>query len=442
MSKIKSLANLFFYLLFPVLFLVLAGCGGGSSSSVVFDPTDTKTVAIMSGNIVFPESAGTSAEIRAKFLADEWDLLINGAKVLINKDFSFDTEVDAADEYEVKVTLKDRAIAYLKAFFTSGGSGKTIDSETTAIAFSYEQYKEWNQKDSTTFAQYSKLDNALSGTDIDNLKKTIEDKLKSQANFDSSTFNLEKDTDVKTGALDVAKKVPASDTYGTTQSVTVETDQLTGFLKPGDTVQLYVTSEDGQGNSRICTAPTYHFSNPVGSTVILGIDPNTGVVTMGPDDGAARVWATCNGIRSDPKEDILFSGTGEGTAGQNGGGGGAGAAVASQTWEFINSLGDIATAKLTDGEGTAYSWHVTLPGVSSFEMIFKVRFNGYKVTLYDFDPYPGSNIGAVTFSGSGTGTTDDTFGTATQANGTIYVTYYTPMGNLPGKDNWTARRVN
>jgi len=94
---------------------------------------------------------------------------------------------------------------------------------------------------------------------------------------------------------------------------------LTGFLSPGTEVQFVVVATDADGNVVPCNA-VYIANNPVGSTVatIQTISPaipdpeilsSTGLLTVGSDDGAAKVTARCGGVTSNS---ILVSSTGEG----------------------------------------------------------------------------------------------------------------------------------
>ncbi|MFC1745888.1 hypothetical protein ACFL35_17985 [Candidatus Riflebacteria bacterium] len=116
--------------------------------------------------------------------------------------------------------------------------------------------------------------------------------------------------------------------------------------------------------------------------------------------------------------------------------------VTTQTWSFVNENGDTATAVMNGGAGTANSWRVTYPG-GGFEMKFGVQFSGSSVRLLTFAPVTGSNTGGVQVVGTGTGTANGNFGTATQANGTVTLNYQAP--NMPatsGTGRWTAVRVN
>jgi len=83
---------------------------------------------------------------------------------------------------------------------------------------------------------------------------------------------------------------------------------LTGFLSPGTVVQFSAVARDANGNVVGCT-PRFTVSNPVGSNV-ANIDPNMGVLTMGPDEGAVSVTATCDAVTSG--KPILVSGSGSG----------------------------------------------------------------------------------------------------------------------------------
>lgn len=89
-------------------------------------------------------------------------------------------------------------------------------------------------------------------------------------------------------------------------SVRLSADQLTGFLTPGTQVQLTVEATDADGNDVPCN-PVWRVSNPVDSTVVQEPISPAGVMTIGPDDGAASVWASCDGVGSNG---LLVSSTG------------------------------------------------------------------------------------------------------------------------------------
>ena len=84
----------------------------------------------------------------------------------------------------------------------------------------------------------------------------------------------------------------------------------TGFLPAGTQVQFNAIATDVNKNVVPCVNTRYYVNNPVGSTVAT-IDPITGLLTVGPDDGAAKVFARGCGFTSNP---ILVSGTGNGDA--------------------------------------------------------------------------------------------------------------------------------
>jgi hypothetical protein len=81
---------------------------------------------------------------------------------------------------------------------------------------------------------------------------------------------------------------------------------LTGFLDIGTPVQFYATAKDANGIDVTCKPVVFVVTNPVGSTVAT-ID-DSGLLIVGPDDGAAKVTARCGGVKSNH---ILVSGTGE-----------------------------------------------------------------------------------------------------------------------------------
>ncbi len=81
---------------------------------------------------------------------------------------------------------------------------------------------------------------------------------------------------------------------------------LTGFLAPGTQVKFTAAATDENGNIVPCDA-RFSVSNPVGSSVAT-INPTSGLLTVGPNDGAASVVARCGGVSSAPR---LVSGTGE-----------------------------------------------------------------------------------------------------------------------------------
>ncbi len=82
---------------------------------------------------------------------------------------------------------------------------------------------------------------------------------------------------------------------------------LTGFLSPGTRVQFSAVARDANGTVVGCT-PQFAVSNPIGSNVAT-IDA-TGLLIMGPDQGAVSVTATCNGVTN--ANPILVSGSGSG----------------------------------------------------------------------------------------------------------------------------------
>lgn len=86
--------------------------------------------------------------------------------------------------------------------------------------------------------------------------------------------------------------------------ITLTAAGLTGFLDPGTQVKFKAVATDAKGNVVSCN-PVFIVSNPVGSNVAT-ID-DTGLLTVGPDDGAVKVTARCGGITSNA---ILVSGKG------------------------------------------------------------------------------------------------------------------------------------
>jgi hypothetical protein len=79
-------------------------------------------------------------------------------------------------------------------------------------------------------------------------------------------------------------------------TLTTALSQATGFLAPGTQYSVTPHFFDKDGNEVTPTDPIiYQVHNPVGATVAT-VDPNTGLVTMGPGFGAALVTAWCDGV--------------------------------------------------------------------------------------------------------------------------------------------------
>ena len=126
------------------------------------------------------------------------------------------------------------------------------------------------------------------------------------------------DVPVELGNYDVSVSDPGSQTYtnssvsipsgGTSVDPTLAADpivsgtlstplgQPTGILAPGTQYTLTPHFYDAAGNEVSPPGPViYQVHNPPGVDV-ADVDPNTGVVTMGPGFGAALVTAYCNGV--------------------------------------------------------------------------------------------------------------------------------------------------
>lgn len=95
----------------------------------------------------------------------------------------------------------------------------------------------------------------------------------------------------------------------TVPDVRVLADGPTTLLDPESAVRVRVVAATAAGTPVQCT-PRFFFRNPPFEEVIASLDPVTGFLVMGKDQGAAWVKATCGGALSAP---LLVSGRGEST---------------------------------------------------------------------------------------------------------------------------------
>lgn len=112
---------------------------------------------------------------------------------------------------------------------------------------------------------------------------------------------------IANGTFVLDRTSSAADLDPAVVKVVLSADKLLGFLPAGSTAQLSVKAFDSSNNELAC-APSYHFANPVNNTInVIASISSTGILTMGNKQGAARVWADCDGVQSNQK---LVSGTG------------------------------------------------------------------------------------------------------------------------------------
>lgn len=84
-------------------------------------------------------------------------------------------------------------------------------------------------------------------------------------------------------------------------TLTTPVGQATGFLAPGTQYTLAPNFFDAAGNPVQPVGPViFQVHNPVGA-IVATVDPNTGVVTMGPGFGAALITAWCDGVTTTAK---------------------------------------------------------------------------------------------------------------------------------------------
>ncbi|MFC1745356.1 integrin alpha [Candidatus Riflebacteria bacterium] len=283
-----------FILLFTCFFIfALIGCSLGSSD----DDDITVTQTTLSGRVEFPESAGTKASIRAKVDFTKYRLYINGQKVTLNEDGTFNGTVAEADEYAIEVRFAGSRAAVLKATASKGEqSGEIgVNVKTTAHTLAYEAFKKQTGKSDKSFKDFEELV-AEADEAITQIAESIEIALQSLSNIESEDFDLEEDEQVKEKTDKAAKKAEEKeDKQATTSSTTSTTSSSTTSTATSDTSTTSSSTSTTSSSTSTTTAaskkPTAVLAINEGaeSTDSLSVTLNltdiqaTGVVTMSID---------------------------------------------------------------------------------------------------------------------------------------------------------------
>ncbi|MFC1745538.1 Ig-like domain-containing protein [Candidatus Riflebacteria bacterium] len=188
-------------LIFIPLFLVFIfflGCAlfKNSDNEEETTPTTQPTTTV-SGEVEFPETAGTSASIRAKVDLSKYIVLVNVVETTLNEDGTFTVNVVKAVQYEMEVRLKGSKNAVLKGFASEDKEkGVKIDIQSTAHAIAFTEYRKQSGKEKVSFETFESFV-PITNPEIKEFSKKIENALKSLSRLESTNFDLEEEEDVK-----------------------------------------------------------------------------------------------------------------------------------------------------------------------------------------------------------------------------------------------------
>ncbi|MFC1745934.1 ComEC/Rec2 family competence protein [Candidatus Riflebacteria bacterium] len=159
--------------------------------------TTEETTTEVSGQVEFPETAGTVASIKAKIDLSKYVVLVNGIETALNEDGTFTATVEKAVQYEIEVRLKGSKNAILKGFADADKEkGIKIDIQSTAYALTFDEYRKQKGKETVTFNTFEAF-LPITNFEIKGLSEKIENALNSLSNLGSVNFNIEEDKEVK-----------------------------------------------------------------------------------------------------------------------------------------------------------------------------------------------------------------------------------------------------
>ncbi|MFC1746118.1 ELWxxDGT repeat protein [Candidatus Riflebacteria bacterium] len=271
-----------YFLIFTVImFLGIIGCNLGGSDD---DESEIIPVKSFSGKVEFPESAGTKASIKAKVDFTKYRVYINGVKVTLNDDGTFNGDVLEADEYVIEVRFAGSPKAILKATANKGEeSGEIgVNVQTTAHTLAYEAFKEQAGKSDTNFKSFEELVEEADEA-IQSIAESIETALQSLSNIESEDFDLEEDEGVKSSTEEAVQKAEKAEENQATTSTSTSTTTTTAATGTSTTTSTAAVASAPTGILAINEGAAFTTTRDV--TLNLSGVTGEGVLTMSVDSG-------------------------------------------------------------------------------------------------------------------------------------------------------------